>query len=190
MIKNKAYRKMVTLKNGERVLIRSLNGQDRDGLLKLFRDAPHEDVESCQEDLKNPQVVEHWLSSGPSSRSLCLVAVELKTEQPIAILTLYQKHQDNLKVGEVQNIFVSRSFQGLGLGSLLLDKLVELALQENIHWLKVKVPVEQNHVMKAFLARDFEVRATLEDFFINRKGIPHDMALMMRPLVKKGDEYF
>lgn len=190
MINYNAYRKMATLKNGERVLIRSLNGQDREDLIKLFRDAPYEDVEFCKEDLTNPQVVDHWLTCGNSGRILALVAVELKTEQPIAVLTLYRGQQAALNVGEIQNIFVVRSFQGLGLGSLLLDELLDLALQENIHWLKVEVPIEQKYAIKAFFARDFEIRATLEDFFINKKGVSHDVALMMRPLIKKDAEDF
>lgn len=185
MINYNAYQKMVTLKQGERILIRSLNGQDRENLTKLFQNALNGDIEFYKEDLKNPQVVDHWLAPANSDSILGLVAVELKTKLPVAILILYRGQKAALKVGEIQTIFVSRAFQGFGLGSLLLNQLLDLALQENIHWLKVEVPLEQNYAIKAFLARDFEIRATFEDFFISQKGVPYDVALMMRPLIKK-----
>jgi L-amino acid N-acyltransferase YncA len=188
MINYYAYRKLSTLKNGKKILVRLLNGQDRECLVKLFRDASPEDIEFCKEDLKSPQVVDRWLNPGNSGKILSIVALDLETNGLIAVVTLYRGQQAALKVGEIQHIFVSRPFQGLGLGSLMLDELLDLASQEDIHWLKAEVPIEQKHVIKAFLARDFEIRATLEDFFISKKGIPYDVALMMRLLIKREGE--
>jgi L-amino acid N-acyltransferase YncA len=184
------YRKLIALKNGEKVLIRFLNEHDRESLIRLFQEAQNEDVEFCKEDLKNPQTVDYWLTSENSGRIMCLVALELETNQPIAALTLQKGQQAALKVGEIQNIFVSRTFQGLGLGSLILDALLDLALQKNFHWLRVEVPIEQKYAIKALLARDFEIKATLDDFFISKKGVPHDVALMIRPLIRKTEEDF
>ena len=181
------YRKLATLKNGEKVLIRFPNGEDRESLIKLFQEARLDDIEFCKEDLKNPQVVHNWLNRENSRRILSLVAVEMRTNQPIAALTLFRGEQAALKVGEIQTIFVSRPFQGLGVGSLLIDELLDLALQKNIYWLKVEMPLEQEYAVKAFLSREFEIRATLDDFFISKEGVPHDVALMMRPLIKKDD---
>jgi GNAT superfamily N-acetyltransferase len=188
MINYYTYRKLSTLKNGKKILLRFLNGKDRECLVKLFQDAYQEDIEFCKEDLKNPQVVDQWLNPGNSGKILSIVAIDLETNGPIAAVILYRGQQAALKVGEIQQIFVSRPFQGLGLGSLMLDELLDLASQENIHWLKAEVPIEQKHVIRSFLARDFEIRATLEDFFISKKGIPSDVALMMCPLInKEGD---
>lgn len=190
MINYCAFRKLCTLKNGKKILVRSLNGQDRESLVELFRNASPEDIEFCKEDLKNPQVVDRWLNPGNPSKILTLVAVNLETNQIIATVTLYRGHQAALRVGEVQHIFVSKPFQGLGLGSLLLDELLELTSQDGIHWLKVEVPIEQKNLIKAFQARDFEIRATLEDYFISKDNVPYDVALMMRPLVKRESEDF
>jgi GNAT superfamily N-acetyltransferase len=188
MINHYTYRKLSTLKNGKTVLVRLLNGEDRECLVKLFRDSSQEDIEFCKEDLKNPHVVDQWLNPGNTGKILSIVAIDLETKRPIAAGILNRGQQAALKVGDIQQIFVSRPFQGLGLGSLMLDELLDLASQENIHWLKAEVPIEQKHVIKSFLARDFEIRATLEDFFISKKGIPFDVALMMRPLTKNGAE--
>lgn len=189
MINYYAYRKLSTLKNGKKILVRLLNGEDRERLVKLFRDASQEDIEFCKEDLKNQQVVDQWLNPGNSSKILSMVALDLETNGLIAVAILYRGQQAALKVGEIQQIFVSRPFQGLGLGSLMLDELLNLAPLKDIQWLKSEVPIEQKHVIKAFLDRDFEIRATLEDFFISKQGIPYDVALMMRPLIKKDEDF-
>ena len=188
MISYNAFRKVTTLKNGEKISIRFLNGRDRESLTKLFHEAPDEEVEFCQEDLKNPQVVDNWLDLENSRRMLPLVAVEMKN-QPVAALTLHKGEQAALKVGQIKTLFVFRAYQGLGVGSLILDELLELSLQDSIYWLKAEVPIKQKHVIKAFLARDFEIKATLEDFFISKKGVLHDVALMIRPLIKKEDDF-
>jgi L-amino acid N-acyltransferase YncA len=188
MISHNGYRKVATLRNGEKISIRFLNGRDRESLTKLFQESPDEEVEFCQEDLKNPHVVEDWLNLENSRRMMPLVAVEMKN-QPVAALTLYRGEQAALKVGQIKTLFVFRAYQGLGVGSLILDEILELSLQDSLLWLKAEVPMKQKHVIKAFLARDFEIKATLEDFFISKKGVLHDVALMMRPLVKKDDDF-
>ncbi len=190
MINYYAYQKLATLKNGKKILVRLLKGEDREWLVKLFRDATQEDMEFCKEDLKNPQVIDHWLNPENSGKILSMVAVDLETNRPIATVNLYRGQQATLKVGEIQQIFVFKPFQGLGLGSLMLDELLDLASQEDMHWLKAEVPIEQKHVIRAFLARDFEIRATLEDFFISKSGVPYDVALMMYPLIKKESEQY
>ena len=74
------------------------------------------------------------------------------------------------------------AFQGLGLGSKLLDQLMDLTTKANLHWLKVEVNTELTNVIKAFLARGFEIRATFEDYFRDPEGATYDVLLMMRSL--------
>jgi hypothetical protein len=42
----------------------------------------------------------------------------------------------------------------------------------------------------AFQGKGFEIRAVLEDYFRDSRGATYDVALMMRPLIKKDDEDF
>ncbi len=44
MINYVAYRKFVTLQNGKRVMFRFLNEQDREELVRLFQEAPDDDL--------------------------------------------------------------------------------------------------------------------------------------------------
>jgi ribosomal protein S18 acetylase RimI-like enzyme len=190
MLNHAAYHKLVSLRNGRQVMIRLLNGQDRNSLINFFQRVPPEDVQFCKENLKDPKVLDYWLNPENSRRIMSLVAADVATNQIVASLNVYRGQQTALNVGEIQQILVSRSLQGLGLGSLLLDELIDLASGERLHWLKAEIAVDLKNIVKAFQGKGFEIRAILEDYFRDLKGSTCDAALMMRPLVKEDDKDF
>ena len=177
-----AYSKFATLTNGKKVVVRYLTEEDRGGIIKFFQQVPQEDVQFCKEDVKSPGLVDYWLNPGNYHTIMALVAEDIETKQVIASLNLYRGQQSALNVGEIQQILVARPFQGLGLGSRLLDQLMDLATKANLHWLKVEVNTELKNVIKAFLARGFDIRATFEDYFRDAEGATYDVVLMMRNL--------
>lgn len=66
-----AYKKFATLSNGKRLIVRLLNGQDRDRLIKFFQQTPREDVRFCKQNVKNPKFVDNLLNpeNSPSTIS-------------------------------------------------------------------------------------------------------------------------
>jgi len=179
-----AYRKFVTLSNGKEVLIRLLSGQDRSGLIKFFQQTPLEDVQFCKQDVKNPMVIDAWMNQGNCLKPLTLLALDMPTNRVVASLNLSKGQQAAKNVGDIQQILVARPFQGLGLGSLILDGLIELAVKENLHWLKVEIVTEMKVIIKAFQSKGFKIKTILDDYFIDPKGTTFDVALMLRPLIK------
>jgi ribosomal protein S18 acetylase RimI-like enzyme len=186
----KTYRKFVTLSNGKEVLIRLLNGQDRSGLIKFFQQAHQEDVQFCKQDVKNPMVIDTWLNQTNCLRLLTLVALDMPTNQVVASLNLSKGLQSNRNVGDIQQILVARPFQGLGLGSLMLDVLIELAIKENLHWLKVEIVTERKEIIKAFQSKHFHIQTIIDDYAIDLKETTFDVALMMRSLITINEEEF
>jgi ribosomal protein S18 acetylase RimI-like enzyme len=184
------YRKFATLSNGKEVLIRLLNGQDHSGLNKLFQQAHREDVQFCKQDVKNPMVIDAWFNQTNGLRPLTVVALDMPTNQMVASLNLSKGQQSNRNVGDIQQILVARPFQGLGLGSLMLDVLIELAIKDNLHWLKVEVVTERKEIIKAFQSKGFHIQTIIDDYAIDLKGTTFDVALMMRSLVKENDDDF
>jgi ribosomal protein S18 acetylase RimI-like enzyme len=190
MINYIIYHKLVVLKNGKQVMIRLLNAQDRENLINFFQKAPAEDIQFCKEDVKNPKVIDSWLHFESARKIMALIARDMATKQVVASLNLHKGQQAALNVGDIHQILVARPFQGLGLGSLMLDEMIALASEEKLNWLKVEVVADFNNIIKAFQSKGFEIRATLEDYFMDLKGEPHDAALMMRPLIERADEDF
>jgi L-amino acid N-acyltransferase YncA len=184
-----AYRRFATLTNGKMVVIRCLNGRDRVGLIKFFQQAPKEDVQFCKEDVKNSKVIDSWLKPENSHKIIALVAEDLSTKQIVASLNLSRGQQAALHVGEIQQVLVARPVQGFGLGSLILDQLIDLAGKENLYWLKVEVNSELKNVIKAFQSRGFKVKATFDDYFRDLKGTTYDVALMMHKLLREEEDF-
>jgi RimJ/RimL family protein N-acetyltransferase len=73
---------------------------------------------------------------------------------------------------------------------MMLEEIISLALQENLQWLKAEVLADHKKVIKAFRSKGFEIRATLDDYFIRKDGVTHDVVLMMRPVMKKDEAEF
>jgi L-amino acid N-acyltransferase YncA len=76
------------------------------------------------------------------------------------------------------------------MGSLMLEELINLALMENLQWLKAEIIADHKKVIKAFRAQGFEPKALLDDYFLRLDGVTHDVVLMMRPVVKKEEAEF
>lgn len=189
MINYVAYRKFITLKNGKRVMFRLLNEQDREELIRLFQEAPEEDIRFLKQDVRNARLVNSWVDQLNYRRVLPLVAVDLDDNRLIADATLHRGKHAAKHIGEVR-IFVSRPVRNLGLGSLMLDELVNLALKENLQWLKAEIIADHKKVIKAFRAKGFDLRATLDDYFLRKDGITHDVVLMLRSVVKRDEADF
>jgi L-amino acid N-acyltransferase YncA len=189
MINYVAYRKFVTLRNGKRVMFRFLNDQDREALVQLFQEAPEEDTRFLKQDVKDLKLVNYWIDHLNYRKVLPLVAVDLENNRIIADATLHRGKHAAKHIGEIR-IFVSRSFRNLSLGSLMLEELISLAKQENLQWLKAEVTADHKKVIKAFRAKGFEQKAILDDYFLRKDGVTHDVMLMMRPVVRKDEAEF
>jgi hypothetical protein len=73
---------------------------------------------------------------------------------------------------------------------LMLEEILNLALQENLQWVKAEILADHKKVIKAFRAKGFDQKCTLDDYFIRKDGVTHDVVLMMRPVVKRDDAEF
>ncbi len=189
MINYVSYRKFVSLKNGKRMMFRFLTEQDRDGLVQLFQEAPEEDTRFLKQDVKDVRLVNKWLDNLNYRKVLPLVAVDLDNNKLVADATLHKGKHSAKHIGEIR-IFVSRSHRNLGVGSLMLEELIDLAFKENLQLLKAEIIADNKKVVKAFRAHGFEQKTLLDDYFLRKDGVTHDIVLMVRPVIKKEEAEF
>ena len=189
MLNPVSYRRLFTLANGKKVKCRLYNGNDQDNLVKLYQAAPPEDTYFLKQDVKDFTLIKTW-SSRLTACQTVLVALDVDADRLIATAQMDRGLGCAKHIGEIQQIFVARPFQKLGLGSLLLGELIDLAQAEKLHWLKAEVVSEHKIAVKGFLNKGFTVRATLEDFFLGRDGATYDVVLLARPVLKQADNDF
>lgn len=182
------YRKLIYLQNNRRVMLRPLHSGDRQDLISLFQRAADEDLRFFRHDLRNLRLLNYWFDHIDYSRLLPLAALDLDENWLIAAATLLKGKHSASHIGEIK-LFISKPFRGLGLGSNMLDELIYLAAQEGLCWLKAEVVADQKQVIKALRGKGFQIRATLEDFFIRKDGVTHDVVLMMRSLMDAPEEF-
>jgi ribosomal protein S18 acetylase RimI-like enzyme len=114
--------KFVTLKNGSRVLIRYLNNGDLTDIIRFIRNAPLEDSHFLTYFSANPRHLDAFLDHHVCSQNLPLLALEIDQGRIIGAV-FFSRGQGGIgHIGEVHCIFVSRPFQRMGLGSMLLDE--------------------------------------------------------------------
>jgi L-amino acid N-acyltransferase YncA len=189
MIDYVAYRKFVTLKNRTRIMFRFLSLKDRELLIQLFQEAAEDDIRFLKQDVKDVKLVNYWVEHINFQKVLPLVAVDLDNNRIVADATLHRGKHSTKHIGEVR-IFVSRPFRNLGLGSVMLDEIISLAMQMNLQYLKAEIIADQKKVIKAFRSKDFRMVCTFEDFFIRKDGVTHDITLMVRPVIKSEEVEF
>ncbi|MDW7709429.1 MAG: GNAT family N-acetyltransferase [Deferrisomatales bacterium] len=179
------YRKFVTLNNGKRVLLRPLLAEDQQRLFDLFASASEEDTKFLKDEVKKPQIVERWIAHLDYDRVMPLVAY--CDERLVGDVALYRGTKTVRHVGEIR-IFLASDFRGVGLGSKMLQETFEIAKKVNLQFLKAEVILDHVKVVKAFRRLGFDLRCTLDDYFLRRDGVSHDIALMMKRLTKP-EEY-
>ena len=186
---NLFYRKLFHLKNNQRIMLRLLHEGDRENLIDLFQKAPAADLWFFKHDLKNRNLLNFWMNHLDYQRLLPLAAVNLEDNRLIAAATLWRGQHTAQHIGEIK-LFISRPFRNLGLGGKILDELIHLARQERLYWLKAEVVADHKEMVRALRNKGFQIRATLEDFFVRKDGEAHDVLLLMLALSEGCQEAF
>ena len=182
----KNYRDVATLKDGVNVLLRPMTAEDKQGLVDLFAPISEEDLRYLRDNVKDPTLVESWCDSLDYSRVLPLLA--LVKDRVVGEATLHFRSGPKRHLGEVR-IFLAKDFRRRGLGTRMLNKLIELARKQDLHILVAEIVADQSKVIKAFQNLGFELRCTFEDYFMLPDGDTRDVAVLMLCLRPTVDEF-
>lgn len=187
------YRKAKTLPNGNRLLLRPLTKEDKQGLMDLFARASKEDLEYFRNDAGDPAVVEGWVDTLDLQRVYPLVAIVNEGDRGggrtvVGDATLhfgehYDKHRAWVR------IFLDRGHRHQGIGTLMLRSLIEIARNAGLQQLYAEVLANQPRVVKAFEDLGFKQEVMLRDYFITSDEETLDMAILVLRLVDRLGEF-
>lgn len=180
------YRQVITLRDGARVLLRPLTRDDRQALLDLFLPISYEDRRLMRHDINDPQVVGTWAEKIDYERVFPLVAAVNDRLVGNATLHFFDGHARHR--GEVR-IFLAKDFRRRGLGTKMLQALIDIARRRSLYLLETQLLAEQVTDIKAMRNVGFEVKCVFEDYFMLPDGELRDVVHMIYPLQIKEDEF-
>ena len=182
----KNYRQVVTLKDGVNILLRPAVPEDEERLLAMYRDANSEDTRYMRDNVKDPSTVHDWLENLDYRTALPLLA--LVQERVVGHAILHIRTGPERHIGELR-VFLAKDLRRRGLGTKMLQTLIDLARKQDLYILTAKVVANQIKVIKAFQKLGFGLRCTFEDYFMLPDGELLDMVVLTLYLREDIDEF-
>lgn len=167
------YRQLVTLRDGARVLLRPLVHEDRQALINLFAPISLEDRRTFRTDVSKPEVVGSWVDNLDYDRVLPIVAV--LNDRIVGDATLHFGSGPMRHIAEVR-IFLAKDFRHRGLGSRMLQALIDIAKRRSLYILQVQIVSDQTPIIKAFQNAGFSLKCVMDDYFMLADGELRDIA--------------
>jgi RimJ/RimL family protein N-acetyltransferase len=180
------YRQIVTLPDGARVLFRTLTPDDRQALIDLFTPISPEDLRYMRHNVNDPEVVGRWVDELDYDKTLPLVAVI--GDRIVGNATLHFFEGPGRHIAEVR-IFLAKEVRRRGVGSRMLQALIDLAKRRNIYLIEAQIINDQTKVIKAFQKLGFDLKCVLDDYFILPDGEMRDVALLILRLRDFGGDF-
>lgn len=180
------YRKIFTLSDGGRVLLRPLTGDDRQGLIDLFSTITAEDLRNMRHDVSDGKIVGTWVDELDYDKVLPLTAVI--GERIVGTATIHFNQGPARHRAEVR-IFLAKEIRRRGVGSRMLQAIIELAKQRNLYLLEARILSDHTNVIKAFKNLGFELKCVLEDYFMLPDGEFRDVSHLIVQLRDVGGEF-
>jgi len=184
-------KKMVKLRDGSKVLIRSVKPDDIRKLVSLFRTLPARDRIYLRRDVTRRKVVEQMLADVEARKARRLVAVDGNKIVAEGALEL-EAHAWKKHVGELR-LVVARPYQRKGLGMSMARELYHIAARRKLDELIVKMMRPQKGARKIFRRLGFQEVLVMPDYVTDQSGKKQDFILMrcdLEALWQELEDYF
>lgn len=182
----KTFRKLVTLKDGARVLFRVLGPSDADALVTFFQSVTRDDLQYIRSNVTDKDVVSNWALHPDYDKVLPIIA--LVQDRIVGEGTLHFMTGPHSHVAELR-IFLAADFRRRGLGIQMLEAMFELARWRDIFLLEAQVIADQTRVIKAFKKLGFEQQGVLDDYYMTPERGMRDVAFLVKRLRALQDEF-
>jgi RimJ/RimL family protein N-acetyltransferase len=180
------FRQLLTLSDGGRVLLRPLTGEDKEQLIELFQQVSPEDLRYMRHNVVDAELVAGWVDNLDYDLVLPLVAVI--NERLVGSATLHFFEGPSRHRAEVR-IYLAKEVRRRGVGSRMIQALIDLAKRRNIYMIEARIINEQATVIRAFQNLGFVRKCILDNYFILPDGELRDVAHLILRLRDSSEEF-
>jgi RimJ/RimL family protein N-acetyltransferase len=165
------------LKDGTQVTLRPMKASDEEALFRFFQDLPDETLIFIRHDVKERRVIQEWAQRLDHNRVLPLLG--LVGDEIVADVTLHRvPHGWKRHIGRVR-VVVGTAYQKLGLATLMLNEIVELAGELGLEKLWAEVPLDSRGAIGAFRNAGFVCKAVIEGLVKDTRNQNMDILIMI-----------
>lgn len=165
------------LKDGTEVLLRPMIKTDQKLLIDFFNRLTPAVLQYVRHDVNDPEVLDKWFEHLNYDKVFPLLA--LKGNKVVANATLHHPtHGWRKHLGTIR-IVVDQEFHEKGLGTLMINELIDLAQEFGLEKLMVEFPLKALGALAMFKKAGFSPRAVIEGLTKNRHGENVDVVIMV-----------
>lgn len=172
---NRAYPRSATLKD-KQITLRLMTAADRDAVLAFAQALPANDLLFLPLDISHPKVVDGWVRSLDSDRTVTIVAESggriLGLGTLVRSETHWARHLGNIR------LLVSTDARGIGLGSVLANEVFAFAEEIGLQKVVAQMAAEQRGAQAVFERLGFKAEALMADYVMDLQGRTHDLIVM------------
>jgi L-amino acid N-acyltransferase YncA len=177
------------LVSGETVVFTLLRRSDEAAMRAFFSQVPENEAETLRDDVHDPETISRWILNLDYREVLPLVAWNETLERVAGVASLHFQRGVHRHIADIR-IVVGKDFRKMGLGSAMIKELIEIGDQLGINYLRAEIPTDNQLAIRAFRQLGFEVKCTLEGYFMSRKNQVRDVMLMFKRLRVSMEEDF
>jgi RimJ/RimL family protein N-acetyltransferase len=184
----KRYPKEIILKDRTPVTLRLLEPEDRDALIRFYREMDVAFTWYLKEDPCSPAVIDKWLRYQQEGRSFAIVACneDLIVAHASLMLRPYgaRKHIGRLR------IIVVPEFSHKQLGTWMIFDLTKRAMELELERIRIDFVVGiDDYAIHAVQKLDFVKEGLLRDYIQDPDGRYHDYQIMVKQLHKGWSDF-
>ncbi len=170
-------KKIGKLKDGTEVILRPMIKTDRKLLGDFFSRMTPAVLQYVRSNVTDPQVLDKWFENMDYEKVFPLLA--LVKNEVVANATLHRVPYGWRKHLGTIRIVVDPEFHERGLGTLMMNELVDLAQEFGLEKLMAELPLKAHGALAMFKKVGFSPRAVIEGLMKNRHGQNLDVVIMV-----------
>lgn len=173
------------VRGGRSVMVRLMRPEDAGALHSFFCRIPAEDLLFLRRDVTNRDVIEGWARDVAAGNITTLLAEA--NGRVVGEASIHRSRVPwSTHVGEIR-VVVDAEHRRLGLGSVLVQQVFLVALQEGIEKIVAEMTPDQKGAINVFQKLGFQAEGLLRDQVRDRKGAKHDLIVMAHDVAYAGD---
>ena len=185
MSKMEDLKKTGKLKDGTEVLLRPMVKADREMVGDFFGRLTSSVLQYVRHDVTNPKVLDKWFDQLDYQKVFPLLA--FVKNRVVGNATLHRvAYGWRAHLGTVR-IVVEPEFHEKGLGTLMINELVDLAQEFGLEKLMVEFPLKAYGALTMFKNVGFSPRAVIEGLMKDRHGENLDVVVMVMDVAAYAD---